>query len=234
LIGFPFDRPQPKPQGDSDTTTVRILHSPSRPLSKGTPQIRQAIEHLRAKGLGIEYIEITGKPNHEVLAQLVRCDFVVDQLYSDLLLSGFATEAAFFGKPAVVGGYGLEAARRCYPDGEAPPSHICRPDDIETAIEKLVVDRAYRLQLGKDAQAFVRTQWSPVNVAQRYLQLIRGDVPAEWVCLPDDVSYLHGYGLPEQKVKQLVSDFIHQGGKACLQLADKPALERKFVEFSDG
>ncbi len=233
LIGFPFDRPQTQPQDSCDTTMVRILHSPSHPMSKGTPRIRQAIESLMTRGLNIEYIEITGKSNDHVLAELGRCDFVIDQLYSDLLLSGFATEAAFFGKPAVVGGYGLEAARRDYPGEKPPPSHICHPDEIETAIEKLVVDRNYRLQLGDDARRFVRTAWTPAKVTEHYLRIIRGEIPAEWVCLPDDVNYLHGYGLPEQKVKQLVGDFVRQGGKECLQLGDKPELERKFVEFSN-
>jgi glycosyltransferase involved in cell wall biosynthesis len=231
LIGFPYHRPDR--QSDSIEGLVRILHSPSHPLSKGTPQIREAIEHLKAGGLALEYVEITGRPNHEVLAELVRCDFVIDQLYSDLLLSGFATEAAFFGKPAIVGGYGLETARRDYPGGNPPPSHVCRPEEIECAIEKLVGDRAYRLQLGEDARRFVRTEWTPAKVAERYLRIIRGDIPAEWVCSPQDVIYLHGYGFPEQRVRKLVGEFIRIGGKAALQLRDKPALERRFMEFSD-
>lgn len=231
LIGFPYHRSDMEARSSNDH--VRILHSPSHPLSKGTPQIRQAIENLRAKGLAIDYVEVTGKPNHEVLAELAHCDFVVDQLYSDLLLSGFATEAAFFGKPAVVGGYGLEAAQKNYPGGKPPPAHICHPDEIQCAIEKLVVDRDYRLQLGKEAREFVQTQWAPVKVAERYLRLIRGDIPAEWVCSPQDVKYLHGYGFTEQKVKHLVGGFIRQGGKECLQLSDKPELERSFLEFGN-
>ena len=231
LIGFPYHCSDIRAGAGNDH--VRILHSPSHPLSKGTPRIRQAIENLRTKGLTIEYVEITGKPNHEVLTEISQCDFVIDQLYSDLLLSGFATEAAFFGKPAVVGGYGLSAAKKDYPGGNPPPSHICHPDEIQRAIEKLVVDRDYRLQLGKDAQEFVQTHWAPVKVAERYLRLIRGDIPAEWVCSPNDVKYLHGYGFPEQKVKQWVGDFIRQGGKECLQMADKPELERRFLEFGN-
>ena len=46
-----------------------------------------------------------------ILAELARCDFVIDQLYSDYPLPGLATEAAWFGKPTVVGGYAQYAIR---------------------------------------------------------------------------------------------------------------------------
>ena len=45
----------------------------------------------------IKFIEITGRPNQEVLELISTCDFVIDQLYSDMAMVGFATEAAFFG-----------------------------------------------------------------------------------------------------------------------------------------
>ena len=93
---------------------IRILHSPSSPEVKGTYLIRQAINALKAKGYPIDYVEIMGKPNTVVIAELEKCDFIVDQLYSDTPMSGFATEAAFFGKTAVVGGYGWQEVEKLF------------------------------------------------------------------------------------------------------------------------
>src|SRR5262249_21215420 len=86
---------------------IRIVHAPSDPVSKGTPAIRRAVENLRARcPYPLEYVELQGRPNREVLEELARCDLVVDQVYNDTAMAGLATEAAAFGKPAVVGGYG--------------------------------------------------------------------------------------------------------------------------------
>ncbi|MGQ9581831.1 MAG: glycosyltransferase [Armatimonadota bacterium] len=216
----------------SDRHMVRILHSPSLPEAKGTAMIREAVRRLQDKGYHIELVEITGKPNSVVLDELARCDFVIDQLYSDTPMAGFAAEAAFFGKPAVVGGYARDEIWRVLPADKTPPVHYCHPDKIEEAIEKLIVDENYRAELGKRAKEFVETNWTPRKIAERYLQLIAGRIPEEWLYDPKDIRYLHGSGLPEERVKELIRAVIEVGGKEALQLSDKPDLERMFVEFA--
>ena len=57
----------------------------------------------------------SGQPNSVVLEQLARCDFIIDQLYADFPMPGFATEAAWFGKPAVTAGYALDLWKRTLP-----------------------------------------------------------------------------------------------------------------------
>src|SRR3990170_1211052 len=64
--------------------------------------ILKFIKKMQLKGHSIELIEIIRKTNAEVLDELSRCDFIIDELYSDAAMAGFATEAAFFGKPAIV------------------------------------------------------------------------------------------------------------------------------------
>ena len=54
------------------------------------------------EGLPLEYVEIVGQPNDIVLAEIARSAFVIDQLYSDTPMAGFAAEAARLGKPAIV------------------------------------------------------------------------------------------------------------------------------------
>jgi hypothetical protein len=219
----------------SNKRTIRIVHSPSRPEAKGTARIRQAIRSLQARGYPIDFIEIIGKPNTLVLNELGRCDFIVDQLYSETPMAGFAAEAAVFGNPAIVGGYAQEEILRIFPTDKIPPVHYCHPDKIEEAIEKLIVEEDYRLELGRRAKELMENNWTPEKVARRYLRLIEADEAdglEDWLWDPNDIHYLHGAGLPEHRVKQLVRAVIERGGKEALQLSDKPELEHMFVEFA--
>lgn len=233
-LGLPFDCNQDIPinVGIPKSDCIRILHAPSAPGFKGTLVIRQMIESLRSKGHRIDYVEIVNQPNVVVLAEIERCDFVVDQVYSDVPLAGFATEAACFGKPTVVGGYAQEDTQLSLLPGWIPPSHYCRPEEMEDAIEKLITDRVYRLDLGRRAHDFVSTNWSARAVAERYLRIIRGDIPQDWLFDPKNICYVFGAGLPEEKVKTLIQSVIKAGGKEALQVADKPELERALVEFA--
>ncbi len=233
IIGLPYRFEETlATQNPSGNRAVRILHSPSVPEAKGTLQIRKAIRSLQERGRAIDYAEISGKPNAAVLEELVKCDFVVDQVYSDIPMAGFAMEAAFFGKPAVVGGYGQAVTRMTVPAHLIPPSYFCHPDEVESAIEKLIVDETFRLELGGRAREFVRANWSADKVAERYLQIIRGNIPEDWLFDPKQIAYVHGAGLSECDAKALIRSVIEVGGKEALQVSDKPELERRLVEFA--
>lgn len=224
--------PQASRQQDCRSESVRVLHGPSNPLAKGTAEILEVLERLRRKGHSIELVKIQGMPNEVVLKELARCDFIVDQLYADTPLAAFATEAAFFGKPAVVGGYFAEAIEQCLVPADIPPSLFVAPDDLEMAIERLVVDSAFRLQLGEQARQFVLSRWSLTGVAGRYLQLLNDDIPGQWWCDPAEVRYLNGSGLPGGRTRRLVGLLLDHFGASALQVEDKPWLESALVEFA--
>ena len=211
---------------------VRILHSPSNPLAKGTPIILSVIDKLKGKGYPIELVKIEGMPNSKVLEELAQCDFVVDQLYSDTPMATFAAEAAHFGKPAVVGGYFAHVMHSYIRKENIPPSLFVHPDEIEQAIEKLIVDVDYREELGRRAQTFVRTRWAPEAVATRFLRLITGDIPADWWFDPQDIRYVHGGGIPEAHTRKIVRSLVERFGKTSLQIDDKPDLEKEFLKFA--
>jgi hypothetical protein len=233
MIGFPSAAAaHHTPDSAFKRAGVRILHSPSTPILKGTPQIEQAIERLRARGYAIEWVTITGQPNDVVLRELAQCDFVVDQLYSDWLMPGFSTEAAFAGKPTIIGGYDLAALQATLPDEYVPPVHLCHPDDIEAAIEKLILDEAYRLDLGQRAKAFVEANGRPEKVAERLLRVIAGAFPDDWLCDPDQLRYFHGATVAKERLLPFLGAYIRQGGSEALQLADHPVQEGDFLEFA--
>lgn len=211
---------------------VRILHSPSHAVAKGSELIKIAIENLRNRGLDIEFVLIQGKSFQDVTIEIQRCDFVVDQIYSDTPMAGFATEAAWFGKPAVVGGYGLEELRQYVPEGMWAPSKICHPNNIEKAIEDLILNKEKREILGREAQAFVHLKWSAEEVAKRYLRIIHDDIPEEWWLNPNDVCYLQGAGQSADRTIDNIRNLVNQYGICSLELSHRPDLEDAFLEFA--
>lgn len=212
--------------------TIRVLHAPSHPLVKGTSEIIEMFDRLRRKGHAIELIKIQGIPNEIVLQELSRCDFIVDQLFADTPMAAFATEAALFGKPAVVGGYFAGMIDEFLDKADVPPSLYVEPQDIEMAIERLILDKEFRLQLGEQARHFVLTRWSPKDVAGRYLQLLNDEIPSDWWCDPAKVRYLSGCGLPKGRSKRLVRLLLKHFGSRSLQVEGKPQLERDLMEFA--
>jgi len=232
LIGIPFLPLQEiKPKKSRTNNSVRILHSPSNPVPKGSDRIRAAIAEMHKRGYDIEYIEITGKSHKIVIEEIQECDFVVDQVYSDTPMATFATEAAWYGKPSIVCGYYSRYIQEDYAPDVIPPSIFCHPDEICGAIEKLIVDENYRKELGEKAQYYVHARWTPEQVAKRYLQIIKGDIPEDWFSVPNDIRYLQGAGISEYHSKEIISNLIKSYGVGSLCLSDKPELEALFEQY---
>ncbi len=222
-LGIPYpttagDSAPPTPKG----STVRALHAPSDPEGKGTARIREAIERLRGQGVAIELREISGQPNAEVLHALTECDFVIDQAYSDTPMATFGAEAAALGRAAVVGGYGWDDLRRATPAEALPPAQLSHPEDLEQAIRQMCLDLDYRDKLGTAAHRFVRSRWSPVEVARRYLALIEGSNPTAWMVDPLSITMAHGAGLSRDRASAAVWGIVDELGPDGLCLDHNP------------
>jgi hypothetical protein len=211
---------------------INILHSPSHAAAKGTKIIINAIERLKEKGLNINLLSLQNASNDQVINAILKCDFVVDQVYSDLPMAGLATEAAFFGKPSIVAGYRLEELRQLIPQEKWPPSKICHPDNIQEAIEELTLNAGIRLKLGESAKLFVKTQWHPTIVAQKYLQIIHNNIPEEWLVEPSLINYIEGCGLSLEQSKANILDMVSSFGDSSLELCTRPNLKKAFLDFS--
>ena len=217
---------------DGRADSVRIVHAPSVCGPKGTDRIRAMIQDLQEEGLAIDYVELTGRPNSEVLAELQRCDFVVDELYSDISLAGLGTEAAFFGKPAVVGGYAQETLQTLAGGSRLPMATYVKPDEAKDMVRRLIVDVRFREECGAAAHRFVHETWAPAMMAARFLQIMDGTIPDEWWIRPADVTYLHGFGTTEETRRKVLCEVIATGGRQSLRLCDKPELEQALVNFA--
>ena len=238
-VGIPLPLPAAPPSSPADPAgiptppkPIRILHAPSNPSLKGTPRIRAAVADLQRAGHAIELVEVVGQPNDVVLRELAACDLVVDQLYSDSPMAGFAAEAAQVAKPAIVGSFDWPEIEREVGAEALPPSRRCHPDDLAEAILGLAQDRDARVALGIAAQRFVEDRWSPEAVARRYLRIAAADVPAAWIRDPGAIEYVFGWGLDASRVAATVRLVIDDVGVAGLAVDDKPALERRLVELA--
>lgn len=214
--------------------TIRILHSPSDPAVKGSDHIREVIEQLQSEGLDVELTELRGVPNEVVLREIAACDFVVDQIYSDAPMVGFATEAAVAGKPAIVGGYAWPENHRIFGPGAMPPVEECTPDTLADATRHLATNREHREALGARARSFVTHNWSRTAIAGRLLEVVAGSLPAEWLFDPRELRYVEGCGLSRERARASVAAVVAAGGPAALCVSDKPKLEKLFLAFAAG
>lgn len=201
-----------------------VLHAPSHPAAKGTPRIRALVERLRAKGLDFAYRELSGCPHEEVLRLLAECDVVVDACYSETPLSGLATEAAHFAKPAVVGGYAGAHVRRVSAGNGLPVEAYCRPEEMEAMLERLLTDDGFRRECGQRAARFVREHWSVRAVAERFLQIARGEIPAHWWFDPAELDYVEGGCLEAGEAAARVRRLVAAEGEMALGMEHNPRL----------
>jgi glycosyltransferase involved in cell wall biosynthesis len=227
MVGIPFSSKKIRNTYKSKNKYLRILHAPSDKQVKGTIRIREIVESLKKKGYTFEYVELINKTNNEVLKELMRCDFVIDQLYSDTPMPILPTEAGYFGKPSVIGGY-LESIQY---QPFLPPTLYANPEKMEEIVTKLIINHQYRKRVGLKAKKFVKSRWNPSRVAQRYLRIIKGKIPKVWICRPDKIDYFKGAGLPEWKLKKVIRYVVKKGGMESLQLWDKPTLEKRFIKY---
>lgn len=235
-MGLPFFFPEVDTPPITNKKPL-ILHAPSNPKLKGTNIIRKVIDDLKSEGVfDFEYKELIGIPQTEVLEQLQKCSFIINELYSDTLMAGLDTEAAWFGKPSIVGGYNLDMVEQTVDKNNQPPTYRIQPSEVELkqAIIHLLTDREYRQQLGKDAQNFVKENWSSRRVAQKYLDLISGKIPDNAYRSPYKDFDIYGCGINKDDRRNMIKKIIDKFGVKALCLDDKSALKEKIKMNTEG
>ncbi len=214
----------------TNNQAIRILHAPSRPIAKGSIIFRTIVNELRAEGYSIEYIELSGVSNQIVLEELHECDFVLDELYSDVPMAVLATEAAIFGKPVIVGGFYAKQYPLDNCDEEIPPSLYIDPAEIKHAIRKMLDDVTYRDSLGTRANYFVTKYWNSKKIAQNYLEVINNEAPKNWLCDPMKLDYCFGWGLSKENWLKQVGEYLGEMGSDALLLDHNPKLKQRVIE----
>jgi hypothetical protein len=234
-LGIPkYTIERPKHLKEPDTNSgrpLRVLHAPSDSGAKGSLLIAKAVKELQAEGVPLEFVQISGVPNATVIEEISLCDFVVDQVYSDTPMAALATEAALFGKPSVLAGYAALGVSRFISPEDCPPTLFVEPSLLRDAIRKMATDHDFRLRMGNDAKDFVTNRWSLAEIGNRYKQLFSGAIPDTWWFNPENVEYVHGYGLSEKKLSEIIEGIVTAHGEDGLCLNDKPVLKQKYLKL---
>lgn len=206
-----------------DNSKILVVHAPSRPLIKGSIQFEKYIKPYIEKKQ-IEYVELINKPHKMVLETLQKCDFVLDELYSDSPLGGLSSEAASYKKISIVGGYYHNEMKNDIESKYIPPTLYCLPEEIENNIHMLINNHHMQTELGSKIYDFIEKNWSHQIVAKKILKLIDGTYPLEWIYETKNNSYIYGYGLHRDEIKKSYKQLIDKYGIKALCLNNKPKM----------
>lgn len=211
-----------------DADTIKIIHAPSRNISKGTEEIISAVYSLKSRGIPVDLEIIAGLPNAKVLSALSSADLVIDQLFSDTPMATLAVEASWLGVPVLVAGYELECLKIGICSELLPPTIQCSPENFTQVLEELCESKNQLRQIGNNAMDFVDHFWSPSLVAARFIKLANGDLVTEWDFEPGDYLNCYGYGLAPHESRANIERLIRQFGTKSL-LIDDPLRLQNFI-----
>jgi glycosyltransferase involved in cell wall biosynthesis len=211
---------------------VRILHAPSRPNAKGSSYFIKVVKELQDEGYAIDFVQLGNVPNKTVLKELAICDFVLDELYSDVPMGMLALEAGMYSKPVIVGGYYAKQYIKDNPASKYPPTLYVLPTEIKETIRMMIEDKSLRTNIGEKAFTFIHEFWNAKKVAQNYMQLIKDDInlPDDWRCQPLNLPYYWGWGLSKENWRNQIKRYIDKCGSKALQLEHNPQLKVKILK----
>lgn len=229
-IGIPVDAKEKVCVHKADKDKVTILHAPSNQKSKGTEIIRNILKEIREEGYEFEYIEVSGLPHDVVLEKMAMSDIVIDQLYSDTPMAGFATEASINGVPVVVGGYYAEVYKKVLPQPIAPTVY-CSPEEMKEKIIYLIEHKEERDRIGKEEQEYIENNCLATVVADKFLKIFDGSYPKEWVMDPADNDYIWGCGTNKELVTHEIVRLVDAYGPDSLCLDKNGILYQKYMQL---
>lgn len=215
------------PDKSPDTSQVRVIHSPSDRRAKGSDIISDLVSRTISDWFTLNYTELHGVSNSEVISSLVESDIAIDQLYSDTGLGGFGTEAASLGVAVLSGSYGVSELNESIQQAFLPPALVVHPRDVEATFKRLVEDRDYREQIANDCKNFATSNWSVKNVSERFLLVINGTFPLDWYFDPTVVCYVNGCGLEENELIKICHSGIARFGRKFVDIHHRPDLTEK-------
>jgi hypothetical protein len=223
--------PRRRSEEENQARPLRVVHAPSLAALKGTDRIRAAVESMIDKGNAVDYIEISGRPNHEVLALLTTADLVIDELFSDSYGGMLAHEACALGIPVLVCGYGAAELQRLLPVEAQVPSIFGTPDEFPALLERALLDRDFRAAVAAATEGYSE-RTTARSVAERFLAVVEDRAPASWYTDPAQLRYVEGVAGPAENVAAIVRAYIARFGIPALRLDHNPALRDRLVAFA--
>ena len=152
--------------------TIRLVHAPSRRAGKGTQQVLDAVEALRAEGAPVELDLIEGVPHAEARQRYAAADVVIDQVR--LGWYGLTSiEAMALAKP-VVCHLDPDAADETEAAFGLPLPHVRADGEALLGVLRELVRDPERLpELGRTSRAYAEAVHASERVGERVLAVYR-------------------------------------------------------------
>lgn len=145
---------------------LKIVHAPSRPTVKGTPNVLEAIDRLKSEGFDIDFKLIKGMPHAEAMKLYKQADIVIDQLrigwYGVL-----AVEAMALGK--VVISYVRDDLKHHLP--HPMPLILANPDNIYDKLKAAAQNPEGLEALGKRARKYTEEMHDADKISAMLLKI---------------------------------------------------------------
>jgi hypothetical protein len=222
------------PPRNCESGSIVLLHAPSAPRQKGSVEISAAVAQLQDRGIGVELVTLTGRPNSEVVDAIRAADAVVDELYSDTPLAGLASEAAGLGRPVITFGYAKAFLAADLTRLGIPHEHYLRPEDLTAGLERVITDREWRETIAHAAHDYVANECRPIDVARRLHRLIDDGPPEGWMVDPVGIEFVEGWGAPREETRTALNRYLRALGPWALFLPSAGRAESALRGFAGG
>jgi hypothetical protein len=143
-----------------------VVHAPSNRAVKGTRYLVEAVERLKAEGVGLDLVLIEGLSNAEAFKLYESADLAVDQLLAGWY-GGFAVEMMALAKPVIC--YIRESDLGFIPPAMRSQLPLIRaePATIYEVLKAALATPSERLaRIGADGRAYVGRWHDPARIAR--------------------------------------------------------------------
>ncbi|MEM5829236.1 MAG: glycosyltransferase [Candidatus Aenigmatarchaeota archaeon] len=144
---------------------VRIVHSPSDRILKGTQYIEYAVDQLKKSGYKVELILLENIPNTKVREFIEKADIAIDQLNVGWY-GVFAIESMCMGIPTCV-----YIRNDLEEFAKKRPIINVNPKNLLEILRILIEDEKLRKNIGKKSRKFVRSNHNSIKNAKKIIKL---------------------------------------------------------------
>lgn len=229
-IGVPVDNREKSLLIKCDREKIKIFHAPSQKKVKGTEEIRKILKELQEEGYDFDYVELSGVTHDKIIKEMGNADIVIDQLYADTPLAGFAAEASLNGVPVIVGGYYAEYYSSVSQNPEVPVI-FCTPDILKEKIIKLLSDSKLREKIAKEELEHIKKNNDSKIVAKKIKSIFENNIPLNWMYDPAQNKYPFGCGITREKVIDNITAMIDTYGENSLMLNKEHKIYKVYKEI---
>lgn len=196
-LGIPVDNQRKPREKNNVKRAIKVLHAPSNKTSKGSKLIIKQLNKLNdEKQLNLKLILVENEKNKKVLELINECDIVIDQLFSDTLMSGLALEAIINNKPVVIGGYELDKVKSYFKkrDISYPPTLSVNPTNLYNELCDILNDNERINNSINGCSYYIHDSMNTNKIAKNMHTLIDKNIPENWFFDPKKNDFRFGFG----------------------------------------